>query len=157
MIGTGVRLPVGMHEVFPAAFASLRWGEAIALRRCDLDLATGAVRVRAAFTERSTGQIVLGPPKSRAGRLVVGIPGVILPALIEHLAIFTGPEPDALVFPGPMGGPLRRGNFNRQAARPQAMTAIGASGLHFHDLRFRERLGGDQRSRAPGSDGADGP
>ena len=135
MIGTGVRLPVGMHEVFPAAFASLRWGEAIALSRCDLDLATGAVRVRAAFTERSTGQIVLGPPKSRAGRRVVGIPGVILPALIEHLAIFTGPEPDALVFPGPMGGPLRRGNFNRQAARPQAMTAIGASGLHFHDLR----------------------
>jgi integrase len=33
-----------------------------------------------------------------------------------------------------MGGPLRRGNFNRQAGWPGAVTAIGASGLHFHDL-----------------------
>jgi integrase len=121
--------------VLLAAFASLRWGEVTALRRCDLDLATGAVRVRAAFAERSTGEIILGPPKSRAGRRVVGIPSVIVPALRDHLAIFTGSEADALVFPGPMGGPLRRGNFNRQAGWPQAVTAIGASGLHFHDLR----------------------
>jgi integrase len=99
------------------------------------DLNAGAVRVRAAFTERSTGEIVLGPPKSRAGRRVVGIPSVIVPALREHLAAFTGPEAGALVFPGPLGGPLRRGNFNRQAAWPQAVAAIGATGLHFHDLR----------------------
>lgn len=33
------------------------------------------------------------------------------------------------------GGPLRRGNFNRQAGWPRAVAAIGASGLHFHDLR----------------------
>ena len=57
--------------VLLAAFASLRWGEVTALRRCDLDLAAGAVRVRAAFTERSTGEIILGPPKSRAGRRMV--------------------------------------------------------------------------------------
>jgi integrase len=49
--------------VLLAAFASLRWGEVTALRRCDLDLDKGAGRVRAAFAERSTGQIVLGPPK----------------------------------------------------------------------------------------------
>jgi integrase len=29
--------------VLLAAFASLRWGEVTALRRCDFDLATGAV------------------------------------------------------------------------------------------------------------------
>jgi hypothetical protein len=85
--------------------------------------------------ERSTGQIVLGPPKSRAGRRVVGIPSVILLDVREHLAVFTGPAPGALVFPGPKGGPLRRGNFNGQANWPQAVAAIGASGLHFHDLR----------------------
>jgi integrase len=33
------------------------------------------------------------------------------------------------------GGPLRRGNFNRQAGRPYAVRAIGAQGLHFHELR----------------------
>jgi integrase len=64
--------------VLLAAFASLRWGEAIALRRRDVDVKAGVVRVRAAFAERSTGEIVLGPPKSRAGRRVVGIPSVIV-------------------------------------------------------------------------------
>ena len=52
--------------------------------------------------------MVLGPPKSRAGRRIVGIPGVIIPALHEHLAAFVKTEPGALVFPGQMGGPLRR-------------------------------------------------
>jgi integrase len=60
--------------VLLTTFASLRWGEATALRRCDLDLAAGTVRVRAAFVERSTGEILLGPPKSKAGRRVIGIP-----------------------------------------------------------------------------------
>jgi integrase len=121
--------------VLLAAFASLRWGEVTALRRCDIDLDGPAVRVRAAFAERSTGELVLGPPKSRAGRRVVGIPQVILPDLREHMSAFTGPEPDALVFPGPLGSPLRRGNFNRQSCWPRAVAAIGAEGLHFHDLR----------------------
>jgi hypothetical protein len=30
-----------------------------------------SVRMRAGFIERSTGEILLGPPKSRAGRRVV--------------------------------------------------------------------------------------
>jgi integrase len=121
--------------VLLAAFASLRWGEVTALRRCDVDVKAGTIRVRAAFAERSTGEIVLGPPKSRAGRRVVGIPSVILPALTEHLSAFSAPGPDGLVFPGPKSGPLRRGNFNRQAAWSQAVAAIGVKGLHFHDLR----------------------
>jgi integrase len=40
--------------VLLATFASLRWGEATALKRCDLDLETGLVRVRAAFSDRRT-------------------------------------------------------------------------------------------------------
>ncbi len=121
--------------VLLAAFASLRWGEATALCRSDLDLVTGSVRVRAAYTERSTGEIVLGAPKSRAGRRIVGVPAVIVPLLTDHLAIYVRPEPEALIFPGPLGGPLRRGNFNRQSGWPRAVAAIGMSGLHFHDLR----------------------
>lgn len=116
-----------------ATFASLRWGEVTALRRCDIDLDAGTVRVRSAYAERSTGEIILGPPKSKAGRRIVGIPRVILPELRRHLASFTEPDPGALAFPGVKGGPLRRGNFNRSAAWPQAVAAIGAPGLHFHD------------------------
>ena len=56
--------------VLLATFASLRWGEVTALSRCDLDLQAGTVRVRAAFTQRRSysSAIILGPPKSRAGR-----------------------------------------------------------------------------------------
>ena len=121
--------------VLLATFASLRWGEATALRRCDLDLASGMVRVRAVLIERSTGEMLLGPPKSRAGRRVVGIPDAIIPALREHLAAFTGAEPGSLVFPGTKGGPLRRGNFNKMSGWPDAVRTIGTAGLHFHDLR----------------------
>jgi len=118
-----------------AAFASLRWGEVTALRRRDVDLVAGTVRVQRAYTERSTGELVLGPPKSRAGCRIVGIPRTILPMLTDHLAAHAKFEPEALIFPGPLGGPLRRGNFNRQSGWPHAVAAIGASGLHFHDLR----------------------
>jgi integrase len=98
-------------------------------------LEAATVRVRAAFVERSTGELLLGPPKSRAGRRTVGIPRAIIPVLNEHLAVFVRPDPAALVFPGVMGGPIRRGNFNRMSAWPQAVKAIGVEGLHFHDLR----------------------
>ena len=121
--------------VLLATFASLRWGEVTALRRCDIDLGAGTVRVRAALVERSTGEILLGPPKSRAGRRVVGIPKVIIPVLREHLTIYVKDEPGGLAFPGAQGGPLRRGNFNKMSAWPYAVRSIGAEGLHFHDLR----------------------
>jgi len=79
--------------------------------------------------------MVLGPPKSRAGRRIIGIPDAIIPALREHLAAFVKEQPTALVFPGQMGGPLRRGNFNKMSGWPHAARAIGMKGLHFHDLR----------------------
>src|SRR5262249_45632962 len=124
--------------VLLATFASLRWGEVTALLRCDIDLDAGTVRVRAAYAERSTGEIILGPPKSKASRRTVGIPRIIVPELRHHLAVFAKADPGALAFPGAKGGPLRRGNSNRSAAWPQAVAAIGAPGLHFHDLRHTE-------------------
>jgi integrase len=121
--------------VLLATFASLRWGEATALKRSDLDLTARTVRIRAAYVERSTGEMLLGPPKSKASRRVVGIPTAIIPALREHMAIYVKDEPGALVFPGVMGGPIRRCNFNKMSAWPQTVEAIGMPGLHFHDLR----------------------
>jgi integrase len=49
--------------------------------------------------------------------------------------LFVCPGPDALIFPGTKGGPLRRSNFNKMSAWPHVVRAIGAEGLHFHDLR----------------------
>ena len=121
--------------VLLTAFTSLRWGEATALRRADVDLKVGTVRVRAAYVERSTGEMLIGPPKSKAGRRIVGIPTAIVPDLTMHLQIYVKDEPGALVFPGVQGGPIRRGNFNKMSAWPQAVASIGMPGLHFHDLR----------------------
>jgi integrase len=121
--------------VLLATFASLRWGEATALTRADLDLRAQSVRVRTAYVERSTGEMLLGPPKSQAGRRVVGIPAAIIPDLTEHIRIYVRDEPGALVFPGVKGGPMRRGNFNKMSAWPHAVESIGMPGLHFHDLR----------------------
>jgi len=59
-------------------------------------MAAGAVRVRAAFTERSNGQINLGPPKSRAGLRTVSIPATILPDIAAHLAKHTRPDANAV-------------------------------------------------------------
>jgi integrase len=44
-------------------------------------------------------------------------------------------DPDALIFTGDKGAPLRRSNVNRQARWPESVSKIGAPGLHFHDLR----------------------
>jgi integrase len=123
--------------VLLATFASLRWGEVTALTRADVDLGAGLVRIRAAFSYRRApgGKITLGPLKSRAARRTVGIPEAIIPALREHLAVFAGPAPSALVFPGAKGGPLRRNNFNRMTGWKYAAEAAGVGDVHFHDLR----------------------
>jgi integrase len=121
--------------VLVAAFASLRWGEVTALRRSDIDLVAGTIRVRAAFTERTNGEMILGPPKSRAGVRTVTFPAAVVSELVAHIATYTGPGPNALVFTGLKGGPLRRSNFNQATGWPHVVRGLGVPGLHFHDLR----------------------
>ncbi|WP_440082711.1 tyrosine-type recombinase/integrase [Streptosporangium sp. LJ11] len=121
--------------VLLTTFASLRWGEVSALRRSDIDLDAGTVRIRAAFVERSTGELVLGQPKSKAGRRVVGIPQGVISVLREHLATYVQEDPGALVFPGAKGGPLRRSGFNTRTRWVDVVREMGLPGLHFHDLR----------------------
>lgn len=43
--------------------------------------------------------------------------------------------PDAPLFTSTHGGTLRRNNFRRDVGWSAAVAAIGAPGLHFHDLR----------------------
>ncbi|MFI6174327.1 tyrosine-type recombinase/integrase [Nonomuraea sp. NPDC051191] len=118
-----------------ATFASLRWGEVIALRRHDLDLAARTVRVREQLVELDGGEMRLCPVKSKAGRRTIGIPAAIVPTLTEHLASYVGPDEDAFVFLGKNSGFLRGGNFRRAAKWADALKEMGLMGLHFHDLR----------------------
>jgi integrase len=85
---------------------------------------------------------VLGPPKSRAGRRIVGIPRAIIPDLERHLAKFVGPDPGALLFSGPSGVPLRRSNFGKMSGWPYAVRHNGnafaaAGGAGIKDLMAR--------------------
>ncbi|MEV5743016.1 tyrosine-type recombinase/integrase [Microbispora rosea] len=116
-------------------FASLRWGEVIALRRSDIDLQGRTVRVREQLIELDGGDMVLAPPKSRAGKRTVSIPSAIVPALTEHLAEFVDQADEAFIFLGKRGGYLRGGNFRREAKWAEAFKEMGVKGLHFHDLR----------------------
>jgi integrase len=136
--------------VLVTTFGCLRWGEVSALQRRDLDMELGTVRVRQAFTEQRGVGLVLGPPKSRAGRRTVTLPGAVLPATRLHLDQYVGPDLDALVFTGPTGAPIWRGNLNNLLRWRENTAAIGVPDLHFHDLRHTGNTLAAQTVRACG-------
>ena len=119
--------------VVTAAYSGLRWGELAGLRREDVDLDAGTVRVARKLGEVN-GRLAYGSPKTAAGRRTVGVPTFVIRTLELHLALYGEPGADGLVFPAPDGGPLRRGNFRRRVWLP-ATTKVGVPALRFHDLR----------------------
>jgi integrase len=104
-----------------------------ALRRCDIDLKAGTVRVVRQLSE-VPGGFAFGPPKSRAGIRVVPIPEVIVPVIQWHLSCFAQPGDDGLVFTSPDGKYLHHSNFRLRFWLP-ALNAAGLPAVHFHDLR----------------------
>ena len=134
--------------VLLATYASLRWGEVSALRRMDVDVTAATVRIERAHVELSTGQVLVGPPKSRASKRTVSFPPALVPLVRHHLDEYVGAEPDALLFVGPKGAPLRRSNFNKLTRWPEKVAAIGVAGLHVHDLRH---TGNTLASKVPGT------
>lgn len=134
--------------VLAAAFTGLRWGELIALRRCDLDLANGVLYVRRRLAQLNKGAMQAGPPKSAAGVRNVAVPSVLADELRRHMERYAGPGSDGLVFRGEKGAMLRRGNFGRSTRWPIVVVAAGLSaGFHFHDLRHT----GNQLAAASGA------
>ena len=121
--------------VMVTVYGCLRWGEITALTRKDVDLDAGTVTVRFAYIERSDGSLELGPPKSRASRRRVDLPQPVVELLRSHISHYVRDDPDALIFTGPTGRPLRRSNFNKLVGWEQARAALGVPHLHLHDLR----------------------
>jgi integrase len=121
--------------VLVAAYAGLRWGELVGLRVKRVDQLHGRITVAEQVTEIDR-HFSWGLPKTEAGRRTVTLPAVAAAALADHLAAYSQPGPDGLVFTSAEGGLLRRSNFNRRVWRP-ATRAVGLEGLRFHDLRHR--------------------
>lgn len=119
--------------VLLATWCSLRFGELTELRRRDIDLTNGVIRVRRAVT-RVDGGFVVGTPKSDAGIRDVAIPPHLMPVVREHLAAnMTGK--DGLLFPS-SGDPAKHmAPASLYTVFYRAREAAGRSDLRFHDLR----------------------
>lgn len=129
-------VPARFHAlIILAAFSGLRWGELAALRRRDVELDAGTVRVPrklAALRNR----LEFGAPKSEAGVRTVALPAAALKALRPHMCDYTGQGSESLIFTGEKGGLLRTGNFGRAVKWIETVKALGfPPGFHFHDLR----------------------
>ena len=118
--------------VLLAAWCALRFGEIAELRRADIDLKNGVVRVRRAVILGDSGRVVKGP-KSEAGSRDVAIPPHLLPLAGEHLAEHAARGRDALLFPAAGGGHLSPSSL--YAVYHPAREAAGRGDLRFHDLR----------------------
>ncbi|MBN9098848.1 MAG: tyrosine-type recombinase/integrase family protein [Pseudonocardia sp.] len=122
--------------ILVAAFATLRWGEVTALRRCDVAPDGSWIRVNFAHTEVVGRGIVVGPPKSRAGVRTIAVPTAVRGEIVKHLMAYVDSRPDALLFTGPQHGrALRRAHFNNLTKWVETVRKLGVPGLHFHDLR----------------------
>lgn len=117
-----------------AAWLGLRQGEVTELRRKDIDLDEGVVRVRRAVGWIKGVGPVVGPPKSDAGVRDVSIPPHLLPVFREHLDEHTGFGREALLFPGRDSGEQLRPSTLYRWFYP-ARKAAGREDLRWHDLR----------------------
>ncbi|MFN8037188.1 MAG: tyrosine-type recombinase/integrase [Acidimicrobiia bacterium] len=119
--------------VLTAGFAGLRFGELAALTRCRIDLDARTISVVENQVELSGGALLIGPPKSDAGRRTLVIPDALVPELAAHLDVFVASDDAARVFTGAKGAPIRRHNW--WAKWSAATEAVGMLGFRFHDLR----------------------
>lgn len=118
--------------VLLAAWCALRFGELVELRRSDVDLRNGVVKIRRGVTWVH-GVTHVSTPKSAAGVRDVAIPPHLLPAVKAHLRDHAQWGKDGLLFPSPNGNHLTNGML-REAFFP-AREAAGRADLRFHDLR----------------------
>ena len=111
-------------------YTGLRWGEATALRVCDIDFDRRRIDVRRAFSDVG-GRVVLGTPKSHQSRTVP------LPRFVaaELAAAVDGKRPDDLVFTMPGGSVMRLSNWRLVTFMPARARAGLSDRFRIHDLR----------------------
>ncbi|MBZ4508380.1 site-specific integrase [Mycobacterium avium] len=118
--------------VLLASWCALRFGELTELRRRDVDIDEGVIRVRRGVVRVAEG-FKETTPKSDAGVRDVAIPPHLLPAVRDHLVDHVAPGADSLLFPAQQGGHLAPATLYRRFYK--AREAAGRPDLRFHDLR----------------------
>lgn len=117
-----------------ASWLAMRLGEILELRRRDIDLDVGVVRVRRALV-RVGGKLQQDTPKSTAGVRDIAIPPHLIERFRDHLAYHTAPGDDALLFPS-SADPTRWHQAKRlYELYREARAAADRDDLRWHDLR----------------------
>ena len=119
--------------VLLGAWCGLRSGEVRELRRKDIDVKAGTVKISRQAVRLSDGRMASAEPKTDAGRRTVPIPGAILEDVKEHVRKYAQIGPDGLLFYGPDGAQISGDKLLGQVKRRAAK--IGLHGVRFHDLR----------------------
>lgn len=119
----------------------LRRGEALFLKWADVDLDAGTLEVRRQLTTTNTGQVVIGPPKTRKSTRRLALPGFCIERLAErrrqeeaerqHLG--DAWEQNDLVWPTRFGTPMSPRNLLRHLHR--SCEKAGVPRVSFHALR----------------------
>jgi len=127
--------------VLLAALGGLRRGELLALTRQDVDLLHRTVTIRVQRQEGRSGEMVIGPPKTAAGRRTISLAPSVVTCLQEHrkqqlehrMRLGQGRQADAaLVFPGDEDQPWKPDLLTNAFGR--AMASIGLP-HRLHSLR----------------------
>lgn len=144
-IAAGMPEPYRM-AVLLAGWCALRFGEVSELRRRDVADDGATLKVQRAMTFRE-GRVLVGAPKSDAGRRDVTVPPHLRDALIQHLSMHARPGPDGLLFPSvrPPKGTCGCGHNGCSGGHMTGTTmfrwfdaarrAADRPDLRFHDLR----------------------
>ncbi|MCB0909685.1 MAG: site-specific integrase, partial [Nocardioidaceae bacterium] len=117
-----------------AAWCALRFGELTELRRGDIDLRAGRVKIRRGVV-LVDGEFIVGPPKTDAGIRDVAIPPHLMPAVRNHLAQHTASGRDALLFPASANEDRHMAPATLYKVYYPAREAAGRPDLRWHDLR----------------------
>lgn len=109
-----------------AAWCGLRSGEVRGLRRRDLDLTRGVIRVEQQRVKLLGGEVTT-KPKTAAGTRTIALPPHLIPIMRDWLKAQPVMGRDALLFPVSVSG--------LQRAHEKARTAIGKPDATIHGLR----------------------
>lgn len=120
--------------VLLGAWCQLRHGEATELRRRDIDLKDGIVRVRRGVTWL-TGVPIVDTPKTEAGVRDIVIPPHLMPLVKAHMREHVAPGADALLFPRVAGSTEHLSPSTFTGMFNKAKVEAGRPDLRFHMLR----------------------
>lgn len=115
-----------------SAWCALRPAEVRALRRSDVDVKAGILKIRRAW-DRTPGAPEVKTPKTRAGTRDIAIPTGLMPRVREHLLAHAQPGTDGLLFPSARGQIV--GDKVTADWYYPARKAAGRPDLRLHDLR----------------------